>query len=161
KATYTGGHSKIGELIGKATYEAVVEALGKQNGYLLPGAKPYLPESSKREKEVVGSALKWLTMLDEGRFAESWENTSEIFRQSLQQGQWVKTVGAVRNEMGKKVSRQFYRSLYTRSLPGVPDGEYMIIEFNTAFENKKGAIETVTSKLDKDGFWSISGYFVK
>ncbi|MEN6331477.1 MAG: adenosylcobinamide amidohydrolase [Smithella sp.] len=161
KATYTGGHSKIGELIGKATYEAVVEALGKQNGYLLTGAKPYLAESSKREKEVVGSALKWLAMLDEGRFAESWENTSEIFRQSLQQGQWVKTVGAVRNEMGKKVSRQFYRSLYTRSLPGVPDGEYMIIEFNTAFENKKGAIETVTSKLDKDGFWSISGYFVK
>lgn len=31
--TYTGGHSKIGELIGKAVYEAVVEALGKQNGF--------------------------------------------------------------------------------------------------------------------------------
>jgi adenosylcobinamide hydrolase len=38
KAAYTGGHSKIGELIGKATYEAVVEALGKQNGFLLPGS---------------------------------------------------------------------------------------------------------------------------
>lgn len=31
--TYTGGHSKIGELIGKAVYEAVIEALGKQNGF--------------------------------------------------------------------------------------------------------------------------------
>lgn len=31
--TYTGGHGKIGELIAKAVYEAVVEALGKQNGF--------------------------------------------------------------------------------------------------------------------------------
>ena len=29
---YTGGHSKIGELIRKAVYEAVVDALKKQNG---------------------------------------------------------------------------------------------------------------------------------
>lgn len=31
--TYPGGHSRIGELIGKAVYEAVVEALQKQNGF--------------------------------------------------------------------------------------------------------------------------------
>ncbi len=34
--TYTGGHSKIGELIGKAVYEAVIEALGRQNGFKKP-----------------------------------------------------------------------------------------------------------------------------
>jgi adenosylcobinamide amidohydrolase len=33
KVTYTGGHSRIGELIGKVVYEAVIEALGKQNGF--------------------------------------------------------------------------------------------------------------------------------
>ena len=33
RVTYPGGHSKIGELMGKAVYEAVVEALGKQNGF--------------------------------------------------------------------------------------------------------------------------------
>ena len=32
-ATYTGGHSKIGELIGKSVYEAVKEALEKQNRF--------------------------------------------------------------------------------------------------------------------------------
>lgn len=31
--TYPGGHSRIGELMGKAVYEAAVEALGKQNGF--------------------------------------------------------------------------------------------------------------------------------
>lgn len=34
--TQTGGHSKMGELIGKAVYEAVLIALEKQNGFRLP-----------------------------------------------------------------------------------------------------------------------------
>ena len=33
RVTYPGGHSRIGELMGKAVYEAVVEALGKQDGF--------------------------------------------------------------------------------------------------------------------------------
>lgn len=35
-ATYVGGHSMLGSLIGKAAYVAVVDALGKQNGFFLP-----------------------------------------------------------------------------------------------------------------------------
>jgi len=41
QASYTGGHSRIGELIGIASYEAVLEALGKQNGFFLAGAKRF------------------------------------------------------------------------------------------------------------------------
>jgi predicted amidohydrolase/adenosylcobinamide amidohydrolase len=41
QASYTGGHSRIGELIGKASYAAVLEALGKQNGFFLPGSKRF------------------------------------------------------------------------------------------------------------------------
>lgn len=33
KVKYTGGHSKVGELIGKAVYEAVCVGLEKQNGF--------------------------------------------------------------------------------------------------------------------------------
>ncbi len=36
RASYTGGHSLLGSLIGKAAYLGVVEALGKQNGFFLP-----------------------------------------------------------------------------------------------------------------------------
>ena len=41
QASYTGGHSRIGELIGKASHEAVIAALGKQNGLFLPGARRF------------------------------------------------------------------------------------------------------------------------
>lgn len=39
RATSAGGHSRLGGLIGVATHEAVVEALGKQNGFFMPGTK--------------------------------------------------------------------------------------------------------------------------
>jgi hypothetical protein len=42
-----------------------------------------------------------------------------------------------------------------------PDGEYVVIQFEASFENKKSAIETVTPMLDKDGNWRVSGYYVK
>jgi len=50
---------------------------------------------------------------------------------------------------------------YTESLPGVPDGKYVVIQYQTSFAKKKAAIETVTPVLDEDGRWRVSGYFIK
>lgn len=50
---------------------------------------------------------------------------------------------------------------YRTTLPGAPDGEYVVIQFKASFENKKAAVETVTPLLDKDGQWRVSGYFMK
>jgi ribosomal protein S17E len=40
-------------------------------------------------------------------------------------------------------------------------GEYVVIQFETSFENKKTAVETVTPMMDKDGIWRVSGYYIK
>lgn len=59
KATYAGGHSRLGELVGKATYEAVVESLGKQNGFFLPGAKRFFekPIASAKASNTIRLGL--------------------------------------------------------------------------------------------------------
>ena len=31
----------------------------------------------------------------------------------------------------------------------------------SSFKNKRAAVETVTSMLDKDGKWRVTGYFIK
>ena len=35
------------------------------------------------------------------------------------------------------------------------------LQFESSFENKKQAIETVTPMREKDGKWKVSGYFIK
>jgi hypothetical protein len=49
----------------------------------------------------------------------------------------------------------------THSLPGAPDGDYVVIKFASSFENKASAVETVTPMKDTDGKWHVSGYYIK
>ena len=58
-------------------------------------------------------------------------------------------------------SRTLKSATFARTLPGAPDGEYVVIQYETAFENKAAAVETITPMLDKDGSWRISGYYIK
>ena len=107
---------------------------------------------SDREKAAIASAEKWLKIVDKGKYSESWEESSEYFKQAVQ---------AVREPLGKLISRKVKRAIYTTSLPGAPDGQYVVIQFSTSFENKKSGIETVTPRMDKDGMWRVSGYYIK
>ena len=62
---------------------------------------------------------------------------------------------------GKVVARQLKSATYATKLPNAPVGEYVVLQFETSFENASGMIETVTPMLEKDGKWKVSGYFIK
>ena len=66
-----------------------------------------------------------------------------------------------RGPLGKVLRRQLKSNQYTTSLPGAPDAQYVVIQFNTSFENKKAAIETITPMRDEDGLWWVSGYDIR
>ena len=117
--------------------------------------------SSEKGKAAVSSAEKWLKMIDEEKYAESWKDASELFRNAVSQQQWEQSLQAVRKPFGKLLSRTIKSKTYKTSLPGAPDGEYVVIEFAASFERKKAAVETVTPMRDKDGKWRVSGYYIK
>lgn len=118
-------------------------------------------EDTEKEKAAVAAAEKWLGLVDEGKYAESWKEAAEYFRNAVRQEQWEQSAQAVRKPLGKLVSRKVKSKTYRTALPGAPDGEYVVIQFETVFENKKSAVETITPMLDKDGQWRVSGYFIK
>ncbi|MFA5021333.1 MAG: DUF4019 domain-containing protein [Patescibacteria group bacterium] len=120
-----------------------------------------IAEQSENEKVAVAGAEKWLGIVDEGKYGESWKEAAEYFRNAVKQDQWEQAVQAVRKPLGKLVSRKVKSTSYKTSLPGAPDGQYVVIEFETSFENKKSAIETVTPMMDNDGKWRVSGYYIK
>jgi hypothetical protein len=118
-------------------------------------------QDTEKEKAAVASAEKWLAVVDEGRYEESWQEAAAYFKNTVTQDQWKQSLQVVRKPLGKLVSRNIKTTIYKTSLPGAPDGEYLVIQFVTAFENKASAIETVTPMFDKDGTWRVSGYFIK
>ncbi len=116
---------------------------------------------TEKEAAAVTVAEKWLTLVDQGKYDDSWREASTIFRDAVTSAQWGQLVQTSRKPLGKLLSRKLGSKTYTKSLPGAPDGEYVVIEFETSFENKKVAIETVTPMLDNDGKWRVSGYYIK
>ncbi|WP_156328279.1 MULTISPECIES: DUF4019 domain-containing protein [unclassified Massilia] len=47
------------------------------------------------------------------------------------------------------------------ALPGASDDEYVARRYDTQFERKEHAVETVVGVRDQDGSWKVPGYFVK
>ncbi len=118
-------------------------------------------DNSGKEKTAVISAQKWLGLIDAGNYPESWKEAAEFFRNTIGQEQWEKTLQAVRKPLGKSLNRKLKSKTFQTSLPGAPDGEYVVIQFDTSFENKKTAVETVTPMLGEDGRWRVAGYYIK
>ena len=111
--------------------------------------------------DATEAAESWLGLVDTGEYSKSWLESSELFRNAVTQEQWTRSMTAVRGPLGELVSRKVKSAEYATELPGAPDGEYVVIRFETVFANKKAAIETVTPMKDPDGVWRVSGYFVK
>ncbi len=120
----------------------------------------YAAESDAVPK-AQASAKAWLAMTDSGKYAESWNGASTLFKTAITKADWEKAVRAVRSPLGALKSRTLKSATFARTLPGAPDGEYVVIQFETAFENKASALETITPMLDKDGSWRVSGYYIK
>ena len=129
--------------------------------FVVLSASTVMAQVADKEKIAVAAAEKWLIVIDGGRYAESWKEAAEYFKGAVKQEQWEQSLIAVRKPLGKLISRKLKNKSYTTSLPGAPDGEYVVIQFDTSFENKKSAIETVTPMMDKDRKWRVSGYFIK
>lgn len=114
-----------------------------------------------KEKAAVAATEKWVALVDEGKYAESWKEAAEYFRNAVKTEQWEQSLQAVRKPLGKIISRKVKTKTYHTTLPGAPDGEYVVIQFETSFENKKSAVETITPMMAKDGTWRVSGYYIK
>jgi hypothetical protein len=117
--------------------------------------------TQKPEELAQKSAEAWLALADAGKYAETWDEAAAYFKNAITKERWVNAMKSTRAPLGAVRARKLKSATYTKTLPGVPDGEYVVIQYDTSFENKESAVETITPMLDKDGKWRVSGYFIK
>ncbi len=106
-------------------------------------------------------AESWLAYVDKGHYAESWEDSAAYFRGAVPKAQWETTLAQVRGPLGIAIARKVRAATYTRSLPGAPEGEYVVIQYDTRFENRPLSVETVTPMREKNGTWKVAGYHIR
>lgn len=114
-----------------------------------------------KEKTALRAAQQFLALVDQGHYGQSWDQAAGLFQRQVSRESWQKLISGVRQPLGPLVSRRVTSSQYLKSVPGAPDGEYVLILFATSFEHKQAAFETVTTMLDRDGHWRVAGYFIR
>jgi hypothetical protein len=129
--------------------------------FLLPLATFADDDHAEAKKQATAAAEAWLKLTDAGMSEQAWEQSSHYLKDAATKEDFAKGLKAARQPLGKVKSRELMSQTYETMLPGAPDGEYVVIQFKTSFENKQSAVETITPMLDKDKKWRVSGYYIK
>ena len=108
----------------------------------------------------LNAAHAWVSLIDAKRWDESWNTAGTLFKSQMPQPRWASTIQPVRDPLGTVSSRSVKSVTKTKSLPGVPDGEYEVVQFQTNFSNKAAATETVVLSHEGSG-WKVDGYFIR
>ena len=116
---------------------------------------------SELDSDAERAALDWLTLVDAGDAHGSWAAAATLFRRAVPEQRWTESLEAARGPLGSVESRRLTATKQATQLPGAPDGEYVVFQFETVFARKRAAVETVTPMRDADGEWRVSGYFVR
>ena len=139
-----------------------VAAVFQGNGGAKPAITPIAVSASVSapDKASVAAAQAWARLLDGQRWSESWKASAASFKLKVPEAGWVSMVQPLRGQLGSVSSRSLKSVQSTTTLPGAPDGDYRIVQFDTTFANKSDAVETVV--LSREGaVWAVSGYFIR
>ena len=108
----------------------------------------------------VTAARAWLSLIDSKSWEQSWSAAGTMFKSQVSQAGWASASQRVREPLGTVSSRSLKSATRTSSLPGVPDGEYEILQFQTSFAQKSDATEMVVLAHEPSG-WKVDGYFIR
>jgi hypothetical protein len=120
------------------------------------GAQAQEPDT-KAARAAVDS---WLSLVDAANYSQSWDAAATFFRNAVPSETWQAAVKTARSQFGTFKSRTVKSAISATKLPGAPEGEYVVFDFDAVYEQKP-ASERVTVVREKDGAWRVVGYFVK
>ena len=125
------------------------------------GSSPTPAIQNGGETAAKAAADVWLAPVDDNRYEPAYQSAASIFQKLIAKEQWIKLAGNGRNLLGRSRSRTVQDTKFSTTMPGAPDGQYVVVHYQTSFEKKATATETVTTLLDSDGQWKVCGYFIR
>jgi predicted Ser/Thr protein kinase len=96
----------------------------------------------------------WLSLMDAGNYAQSWEAGSRSFRWAVTKGDWMEALEKVRRPLGKIISRKLVSTKYSAL------GYRCEAKFDSSFDGLKSTAETVVFTRQWNGEWKPAGYLI-
>ena len=122
------------------------------------GAQPAGP-STAMTPSPDDRAKHWLTLVDDKNYTDSYNQMGAAAQGKIAAGPWTSKVSAAREPLGAMAMRTIKDVKMTKTLPGMRDGQYATVRFDSSFAHKASAVETVVLSSEKGG-WSVIGYVI-
>lgn len=131
-------------------------------------ALPVLPAQAQQDAPVDTAqaieaarqaADRWLAHIDAGDAEASYETAAEVLQNQITEAQWRGSLDAAQMQTGELVDRALVAPRYTTTLPDVPFGEYVILEYDSRFAHLAAHEVVVLTK--ENGDWKAAGYFAR
>lgn len=112
------------------------------------------------DDSYLAAAEAWLTLIDQGKYAESWSATGSYFQANVTQAEFAEKTKATREAIGAIKVRRLENEIAATTAPGAPDGQYEKLEYRTDFANVANQTEIVVLRREGDA-WKVAGYGIK
>ncbi len=103
----------------------------------------------------------WLQQIDSGDYQAAYQDSAKVMRDAAPEQQFARSMETARAPLGDLRSRKLADAKLTTTLPGAPDGHYVVAQYQSSFAKKASAVETVVASQGEDGAWRVSGYFIR
>ncbi len=117
------------------------------------------PDSEKIERAETVS-VEFLALVDGGKYTESWHASASLMQGKIAEKDWVEKLSEARNLSGGLVQRVRKSASYSTEAKDSPPGEYLMLIYDSAFQNADQVSEYVTVMLEGDE-WKVAGYFMQ
>jgi hypothetical protein len=104
-------------------------------------------------------AKQWLTLIDDQNYTDAYKQMGATARAKASEPQFTTKVSGKRIPLGAMSSRTLKDVNVAKTLPGMRDGQYTTVRYDSAFAHKAAAVESVTLESE-NGAWSVIDYHI-
>jgi hypothetical protein len=111
------------------------------------------------QRAAMTAANAWLALVDAGEYQQSWLTANKTLKEQSEKNEWANYLKAIREPLGKVISRRVTRSRTVSQIQGMPNGEYFQVQFEVKFPTKSGMERMTVAK--EGGSWKVAGYMFR
>ncbi|MES2254470.1 MAG: DUF4019 domain-containing protein [Pseudomonadota bacterium] len=104
-------------------------------------------------------AKQWMTLIDDQNYADAYKQMSTTARGKIAAEAWTGNIRTMRMPLGAMSSRNLKDVKMSNTLPGMRDGQYAAVRYDSVFARKAAGVESVNLVME-NGAWSVVSYRV-
>ncbi len=119
--------------------------------------------NAKHTPEIAAAQIAagaWLQLLDAEHYDTCWKQSAALFQQNVPEAAFQRRMETIRKPIDPMITRSLTASEYKKQLPGLPQGEYVALVWDTVFSNSKDTLESLIM-VNEQGQWKMSGYSIQ